>query len=37
MYDQGIDRKAMEAYTENYLKSKYPKWDREKLIYKKGL
>ena len=35
MYDQGIDRKAMEAFVENYLKSKYPEWDREKLIYKK--
>lgn len=35
MYDQGIDRKAIEAYTERYLKSKYPNWDREKLIYKK--
>lgn len=36
MYDQGVDRKAMEAYTENYLKSKYPDWDRKNLIYKKG-
>lgn len=36
MYDQGTDRKAIEAYTENYLKSLYPNWCREKLIYKKG-
>lgn len=35
MYDQGADRKAIEIYTENYLKSKYPEWDKEKLIYKK--
>ena len=35
MYDQGIDRRAIEAYTENYLKSLYPNWSREKLIYKK--
>lgn len=35
MYDQGSDRRAIEAYTERYLKSKYPDWDREKLIYKK--
>lgn len=37
MYDQGIDRKAIEAYTEKYLKSIYPDWDREKLVYKKGI
>lgn len=35
MYDQGIDRRAIEAYTERYLKSKYPDWNREKLVYKK--
>ena len=35
MYDQYIDRKAMEAFVENYLRSKYPGWDREKLIYRK--
>ena len=35
MYDQGSDRKAIETYTENYLKSKYPNWDKSKLIYKK--
>lgn len=35
MYDQGVDRKAIEARTEEYLKSHYPNWDREKLVYKK--
>ena len=36
MYDQYIDRAAMESYTENYLRSKYPDWDKENLIYRKG-
>lgn len=36
MYDQYIDRDAMEARIESYLKSKYPGWDRSKLIYRKG-
>ena len=35
MYDQGSDRRAIEAYTERYLKNLYPNWSREKLIYKK--
>lgn len=35
MYDQGVDRRAIEAYTEKYLKSLYPDWSREKLVYKK--
>ena len=35
MWDGYIDREAMEAYIENYFKSHYPDWDREKLIYKK--
>ena len=35
MYDQGSDRKQIEAFTERYLRSKYPDWDRSKLIYKK--
>ena len=34
-YDQGIERRPMEIYVENYLKSKYPNWDKSKLIYKK--
>ena len=36
MYDQGADRKAIATYTEQYLRSKYPDWNPEKLIYKKG-
>lgn len=35
MYDQGIDRRTTAAYLENYLKSKYPNWDEEKLYYRK--
>ena len=35
MYDQGSDRRAIEAYTERYLKEKYPGWNREMLYYKK--
>ena len=35
MYDQYIDRENMETYIENYLRSHYPDWDREKLVYKK--
>lgn len=35
MYDQGSDRRAIEAFTEKYLRSKYPNWDRSKLFYKK--
>ena len=35
MYDQYIDRNSMESYIENYLKSKYPGWDKQNLIYKK--
>lgn len=35
MYDQGADRRAIEAYAEKYLRSKYPNWSREKLTYKK--
>lgn len=36
MFDQGCDRRAIEAHLERYLRSKYPDWDREKLYYKKG-
>lgn len=35
MYDQGIDGKAIGEYTEKYLRSKYPDWNPDKLIYKK--
>ena len=37
MYDQGPERKQIAAYTERYLRSKYPNWNPEKLIYKKGV
>ena len=36
MYDQGVDRRTTAAYLENYLKSKYPNWNKENLTYKKG-
>ena len=35
MYDQGSDREAIGSYTEKYLRSKYPDWNPEKLVYKK--
>ena len=36
MYDQGSQRELIAAYTERYLRSKYPDWNPQKLIYKKG-
>lgn len=35
MYDQSIDRDAIRSYTEKYLRSKYPDWNPDKLVYKK--
>ena len=35
MYDQGPERELIATYTERYLRSKYPGWDKSKLIYKK--
>ena len=35
-YDQGGGREQIATYTERYLRSKYPDWNKEKLIYKKG-
>ena len=35
MYDQGIDWESIASYTEKYLRSKYPDWNPEKLVYKK--
>ena len=35
MYDQGPERELIATYTERYLRSKYPDWNKEKLIYKK--
>lgn len=37
MYDQGPDRRAIEAFAEKYLREHYPDWSREKLYYKKGM
>lgn len=36
MYDQGAMRKKMREWFKAHLKSKYPNWDEEKLIYRKG-
>ena len=36
MYDQGPQRPLIATYTERYLRSKYPNWNPETLIYKKG-
>ena len=33
--DEGRNRKYYQKYAEKYLKSKYPNWDRSKLVYKK--
>lgn len=37
-YDNGTreEREQIGEIIENYLKSKYPNWDKDKLIYKKG-
>lgn len=34
-YDQRTEREEMKAFFREYLISKYPDWDEEKLIYKK--
>jgi 5-methylcytosine-specific restriction endonuclease McrA len=34
-YDQGSERTEMEQFVERYLRSIYPAWEKEKLIYKK--
>ena len=36
-YDQSEHREKMRAFFKSYLKSKYPQWDEENLIYKKEL
>ena len=36
MYDQGDGTQQIATYTVRYLRSKYPDWNPEKLIYKKG-
>lgn len=35
-YDNGSGREETEARLEEYLKSKYSDWDKQKLYYKKG-
>lgn len=34
-YDHTTERKAIGAFIEEYLKGKYPEWDKSKLIYRK--
>lgn len=34
-YDQTTDRPIMRKYFREYLQSKYPDWDEDKLIYRK--
>jgi hypothetical protein len=34
-YDQTDNRERMGDFFKGYLKSKYPDWDEENLIYKK--
>lgn len=34
-FDQSTDREEMKSFFRCYLKSKYPDWDDENLIYKK--
>lgn len=36
-YDQGPERKALYARLVAYMKGFYPDWDREDMIYKKGM
>ena len=36
-YDQSTERKRMREYFRDYLKSKYPEWDENKLTYKKEI
>ena len=36
-YDQTIDRKQMREFFRVYLKSHYPYWDEDELIYGKGM
>lgn len=36
-YDQGADRMALYARLVAYMKEFYPDWNREDMIYKKGM
>ena len=35
-YDQTIEREAIREILRDYLMSKYPDWDENELVYKKG-
>ena len=35
-YDQSEYRESMKEFFKDYLQSKHPEWDEEKLIYNKG-
>ena len=35
-YDQGTEREQVRAFLRVYLEEKYPNWNEENLIYKKG-
>jgi hypothetical protein len=35
MYDQGPERELIRQYTEKHLRSKYPDWNPEELVYSK--
>ncbi len=37
LYDQSDNRAKMGEFFKDYLKSKYPEWDEEKLFYKKEI
>lgn len=37
LYDQSYLRQPFKSTIERYLKSKYPDWDEEKLVYRKGI
>lgn len=32
-FDNGVDREYYKSKVETYLKSKYPNWDKERLVY----
>ena len=34
-YDQSVERKVFGEYIREYLKSKYPDWDEDRILYKK--
>lgn len=34
-YDQSTKRKDMKEFFRDYLKSKYPEWDEQKIIYRR--